>query len=64
MTILFNPERSHVLAAKVVADALAIIEALAAQVKITGPGRIVPVFRIPQVQDRPAAAAKRPVFVQ
>jgi site-specific DNA recombinase len=26
----------------------ALIEALVAQVKITGPGRIVPVFRIPQ----------------
>jgi hypothetical protein len=26
----------------------ALIEALVAQVKITGPGRVVPVFRIPQ----------------
>jgi len=32
----------------------ALIEALIAQVKITGPGRIVPVFRIPQ----PPAAEK------
>jgi site-specific DNA recombinase len=29
----------------------ALIEALVAQVKITGPGRIVPVFRIPQITD-------------
>jgi site-specific DNA recombinase len=32
----------------------ALIEALVAQVKITGPGRIVPVFRIPQPEPGPA----------
>ena len=31
----------------------ALIEALVAQVKITGPGRIVPVFRIPQPDREP-----------
>jgi site-specific DNA recombinase len=32
----------------------ALIDALVAQVKITGPGRIVPVFRIPQPEPGPA----------
>jgi hypothetical protein len=31
----------------------ALIEALVAQVKITGPGRVVPTFRIPQPQAGP-----------
>lgn len=34
-------------------------EALVAQVKITGPGRIVPVFRIPQPEADTAAEATR-----
>jgi site-specific DNA recombinase len=37
----------------------ALIEALVAQVKITGPGRIVPVFRIPQPGADTAAEATR-----
>jgi site-specific DNA recombinase len=37
----------------------ALIEALVAQVKITGPGRIVPVFRIPQPAADTAAEATR-----
>ncbi len=37
----------------------ALIEALVAQVKITGPGRIVPVFRIPQPETGTAAEATR-----
>ena len=36
-----------------------LIEALVAQVKITGPGRIVPVFRIPQPEADTAAEATR-----
>jgi len=37
----------------------ALIEALVAQVKITGPGRIVPVFRVPQPAADTAAEATR-----
>ena len=33
----------------------ALIEALVAQIKITGPGRIVPVFRIPQPEPDPSS---------
>ncbi len=44
----------------------ALIEALVANVKITGPGRVVPVFRIPQTTaaDHTDSAAKCRVFVQ
>jgi len=35
----------------------ALIGALVGQVKITGPGRIVPVFRVPQPETGAAAAA-------
>jgi site-specific DNA recombinase len=41
-----------------------LIEALVAQVKITGPGRIVPVFRIPQAIGRTDAEGSGEVFVQ
>lgn len=42
----------------------ALIEALVAQVKITGPGRIVPFFRIPQSEANTAAEATCPWFAR
>jgi site-specific DNA recombinase len=41
----------------------ALIEALIAQIKITGPGRIIPVFRLPQPRaaDQPEVPADAPI---